>query len=140
MLTFLKPTRHNSTNISFYGDSIPAGFPSPAQDYIEKDLDIYKYLIDNAEATFFARAKGHSMKNAGIFDNDILVIDRSKTPQNNDIVVACVDTEFTVKRFNKQNNKIRLLPANENYKPIELSEGSEAYLWGVVTYVIHQPK
>jgi DNA polymerase V len=125
--------------ISLYGNPVQAGFPSPADDYIEEELDIYKHLIDKPEATFFARAKGDSMRNAGIFNSDILVVDRSKTPQKGDIVVACVDTEFTVKRYSKKGRKVMLMPENPNFKPIELKEGMEAYVWGVVTYVIHKP-
>jgi DNA polymerase V len=126
--------------VALYNQGIPAGFPSPAQDYAEKDLDIYKLLVDKPEATFFARAKGDSMKNAGIFNNDILVVDRSKTPQTGDIIVACVDTEFTVKRYSKQGHRVKLLPENPKFAPIELKEGMEAYVWGVVTYVIHKPQ
>lgn len=79
------------------------------------------------------------MRNAGIFNSDILVVDRSKTPQKGDIVVACVDTEFTVKRYSKKGRKVMLMPENPKFKPIELKEGMEAYVWGVVTYVIHKP-
>jgi DNA polymerase V len=141
LFSLLKPQKPKKTQtISLYSNPVQAGFPSPADDYIEDDLDIYKHLIDKPEATFFARAKGDSMKDVGIFDKDILVVDRSKNPRNNEIVVACVDNEFTVKRYNKKGGRIRLMPENSDFDPIEFKEGSEAYLWGVVTFVIHRPK
>lgn len=115
-----------------------AGFPSPADDYVCDTLDLNEHLIPHREATFFVRAKGHSMIGAGIQDNDLLVVDRSLNPVHRSIVIAVIDGEFTVKRLSKRAGKIKLLAENPEYAPIELQEGQELQVWGVVTSVIHQ--
>ncbi len=114
-----------------------AGFPSPADDYISDTLDLNEHLIRHKEATFFLRAKGHSMTGAGIQDGDLLVVDRSLAPTHRTIVIAVVDGEFTVKRLYKHAGKIHLLAENPDYAPIELQDGQELQVWGVVTSVIH---
>lgn len=120
-----------------FGSKVSAGFPSPADDYIEKNLDLNEHLIKHPAATFFVRVSGHSMVDAGIHENDILIVDRSITPTTGKIVVAAMDGQLTVKRLSKQDNKLFLLPENPQFKPIEVREGSEVYIWGVVTNVIH---
>ena len=123
-----------------YSHSIRAGFPSPADDYIAESLDLNEYLIAHKEATFFLRAKGHSMTGAGIHDGDLLVVDRSVAATHRSFIFAVVDGEFTVKRLYKRAGKIRLLAENPDFAPIEFNEGQELQVWGVVTSVVHQMK
>lgn len=124
-------------NIPFYETGVSAGFPSPAADYMESNLDLNEYLIEHPAATYFVRVEGDSMKNAGITTGDILIVDRALPVGNNSIVVASIDNELTVKRIEKVDNKIFLVPSNPAYPVIEVIEGMEMNIWGVVTYVIH---
>jgi DNA polymerase V len=119
---------------------IQAGFPSPAGDYTECRIDLNDHLVDNPTATFYARVEGDSMIGVGIYPGSVLVVDKSLTARNGDIVVAVVDQDFTVKRLEKKFNKMRLLPENAKYKPIEIREGMQVEIWGVVTYVILNAK
>ncbi len=132
------PDTGQKMELPFYVAKISAGFPSPAEDFIERKLDLNEYLIKNPSATFFVKVSGHSMINAGIHDGDILVVDRSLEPSNNKIVIGVVNGEFTVKRLLKKNNKLFLIPENSEYKPIEINETMEASIWGVVTYTIRK--
>ncbi len=118
---------------------LKAGFPSPAEDYIEAQLDLNKHLIKHPSATFFVRVSGDSMVDVGIFHNDILIVDRALRPQDRSIVVAALDGELTVKRLIKKENKLYLQPENPEYAAIEIKENSEFSVWGVVTNVIHTP-
>ena len=118
--------------------AIPAGFPSPADDYLDLKLDLNKELVNNPNATFYARVKGCSMQDAGIQEGDVLVIDRSREPKNDDIAVCFIDGEFTVKRIRKETAAIWLLPANRKYKAVKVTEDNEFMIWGIVTYVIHR--
>ena len=127
-----------SVRLPLFAHPVRAGFPSPADDYVCDTLDLNEHLIPHREATFFVRAKGHSMIGAGIQDNDLLVVDRSLNPVHRSIVIAVIDGEFTVKRLSKRTGKIKLLAENPDYAPIELQEGQELQVWGVVTSVIHQ--
>ncbi len=113
------------------------GFPSPADDHMDLSLDLNQHLIKHPAATFFVRAAGDSMRGAGIFDGDLLVVDRSLTPKDNSIVIAILDSELTVKRLKMVNGKWFLCPANSAYKPIAVSNFEELQFWGVVTYAIH---
>ena len=124
--------------LPLFAHPVRAGFPSPADDYVCDTLDLNEHLIPHREATFFVRAKGHSMIGAGIQDNDLLVVDRSLNPVHRSIVIAVIDGEFTVKRLSKRAGRIKLLAENPEYAPIELQEGQELQVWGVVTSVIHQ--
>ncbi len=124
--------------LPLFSYSVRAGFPSPADDYVSEALDLNEHLIAHKEATFFLRAKGHSMTGAGIQDDDLLVVDRSLTPAHRSVVIAVIDGEFTVKRLFKRGGKIRLLAENPKYAPIEFNEGQELQIWGVVTSVIHR--
>lgn len=116
---------------------LPAGFPSPADDYIEGKLDLNRHLIKHPAATFFVRVSGDSMIGAGIHSGDLLVVDRSLEPADRHVVVAVLDGELTVKRLFKQQGVLRLLPENLNYQPIEISGQHTFEIWGVVTSVIH---
>ena len=116
---------------------LPAGFPSPADDYLEGKLDLNRHLIKHPAATFFVRVTGDSMIGAGIHSGDLLVVDRSLEPADKHVVVAVLDGELTVKRLFKQNGVLRLLPENLNYQPIEITPQQTIEIWGVVTSVIH---
>ena len=117
---------------------ISAGFPSPADDFIDKSLDVNDLLIKNPSSTFFVRVEGESMQGAGIFDGDLLVVDRSLPVQNLKIVIAVVNGELTVKRLKKQGDRVFLMAENPKYKPLEITNHLSFETWGVVTYVIHQ--
>ena len=135
-------TRPSASAVPFalplFAHSVHAGFPSPADDYVAESLDLNEHLIAHKEATFFLRAKGHSMTGAGIQNGDLLVVDRSLTPAHRMVVIAVVDGEFTVKRLFKRGGKIRLLADNPDFAPIEFQDGQELVIWGVVTSVIHR--
>jgi DNA polymerase V len=118
------------------GTGISAGFPSPADEYMEAGIDLNVELIRNPDATFFGRVKGYSMKDAGISDGDVLVIDKSLEPRNGSIAVCFLDGEFTVKRILKEKEALFLLPANNEFKPIRITEENDFLVWGIVTYVI----
>jgi DNA polymerase V len=115
---------------------IPAGFPSPAEDYLEESLDISRYLVRRPKTTFFMRVEGDSMVGAGINDGDLLVIDRAETARDGAIVVARVNDEFCVKQLQLIKGRCWLYPANEKYQPIEITDGDDAEVWGVVTHAI----
>jgi len=115
---------------------VTAGFPSPADDYIEGRLSLDEHLIQHKDATFFVRAKGNSMVGAGIFDGDLLVVDKSLDPSSGDIVIAIVDGDLTVKRLIKRGEKVILKPENHRFMEIELQDGQELQVWGVVTSTV----
>ena len=116
---------------------VSAGFPSPADDYLDRKLDLNEHLVRNPAATFFVRVAGDSMTGAGINDNDILVVDRSLEPCNGSIVIAVVNGELTVKRLLKNKNSCRLAAENPDYPDLEIDEETPLEIWGVVTYAIH---
>lgn len=116
---------------------ISAGFPSPADDYIDKNLDLNEYLIKHPSATFFVRVEGNSMLNAGIHNGDILVVDRSLEPTHHKIVIAVLNGELTVKRLRKTGDHLYLMPENDDFTAIEVTEAMDFQIWGVVTHVIH---
>ena len=118
---------------------VEAGFPSPADDYVERALDLNEELIARPAATFFLRAGGCSMEGAGIYDGDLLIVDRSISPEPNMVIVAVVDGEFTVKRLCKSSDGFVLAAEHPNYLPIPLGEDAEVRVWGVVSWVIHRP-
>ena len=119
--------------------TVAAGFPSPAENYIEEKLNLDKHLIKNKESTFFVRVSGDSMINVGIFDNDILVVDRSLIPVRQSIVIASIDGELVVKKLVKDKIKkdFYLKSENKNYPDIRLNSNSDTIIWGIVTYTIH---
>ena len=135
-LIFLKPKEGDSIGQLLIEQGISAGFPSPADDFKEIRISLDRELVKNKESTFYARVSGNSMVKAGLSDGDLIIIDRSLSPENNKIAVCCVDGEFTIKRITKINNKVFLKPENENYKEIEITEGNSLIVWGIVTYVI----
>jgi DNA polymerase V len=114
---------------------VPAGFPSPAEDYVEDYLDLHKLMVKNPTATFFLRVKGSSMVEAGIFDGDLLVVDRSLPAVSGRIVVAALDGELTVKRLKIKGARVYLAPENPSYPVTEITDREDAVIWGVVTYV-----
>jgi len=116
--------------------SVCAGFPSPAGDYVERRIDLNRELIRHPEATFFLRAQGGSMVNAGISDGDTLIVDRAIDPNHDHIVIATVDGEFTVKRLHRRCGQIMLIAESPDFPPIELNDGQEMAIWGVVTHII----
>ncbi|WP_459209951.1 LexA family protein [Aquimarina rhabdastrellae] len=117
-------------------EGVSAGFPSPAEDFRQPRISLDRELIDNVEATFFARVRGDSMINAGLSNGDLLVVDKSKEAQHGKIAVCFIDGEFTVKRLDVQKDCVYLMPENDNYKPIKVTEDNELIIWGIVTYVI----
>lgn len=123
-------------HVPLFSHKVAAGFPSPADDYIEGRLSLDEHLVQHKEATFFVRAKGNSMVNAGIFDGNLLVVDKSLTPSSGDIVIAIIDGEMTVKRLIQRDGKVTLKPENSRFKEIELKEGQELQVWGVVTSTV----
>lgn len=128
----------SSNKIPLYGCSVKAGFPSPADDYIEDYLDLNQFLIKHPSATFMVKAQGESMIGAAIQPGDILIVDRSLEPSHGKIVIASVEGELTVKRLYKKDGIIKLMPENPDYEPIDISNNPDAAIWGVVTNVIHQ--
>lgn len=116
---------------------IRAGFPSPADDYLDKKLDLNDFLIKHPAATFFVKVKGESMIKAGINSGDILIVDRSLEPRDKKIVIAVLDGDFTVKRVCKIDGKLYLVSENDDFAPIEIKDGADFEIWGVVVHVIH---
>ncbi len=116
---------------------VSAGFPSPAEDYIEGNLDLNQYLIKHPAATFFVKVSGNSMIDAGIHDGDILIVDRSLKPADKKVVIAVVNGELAVRRIRVTKEKVVLVSENENYTPLHVEEEMGFEVWGVVTNVIH---
>ncbi len=131
------PTSRNATPL--FGARVEAGFPSPADDYIDRSLDLHEALVTHPSATFFVRARGHSMTGAGIHDGDLLVVDRSRTAAPGHVVIAAVDGELTIKRLRQGKHGLQLVPENDAYPPIDINEDTDARIWGVVTWTIHAP-
>jgi len=138
-LKFFTADLSTEKEVPFFASPISAGFPSPADDYTDVSLDLNKHLIKHPAATFYARVKGDSMINAGIHDGDLLVVDRALDIYDNCIAVCIIDGEFTVKRLKKEKDKVLLIPENEDYSPIEITEFNDFEVWGIVAYVIHKP-
>lgn len=139
-LTILKSAFGAKQELPFADSGIKAGFPSPAQDYLDEAIDFNRDFILHPECTFYARCSGDSMIEEGIDDGDLLVIDKLVEPRNGSIVVAYIDGEFTLKRLkiSKKGNhkKIFLMPANPDYEPIEVDETDDFRIWGVLLYCI----
>ena len=126
------------SHLPLYSCTVQAGFPSPADDYMEGKLDLNEHLVKHPAATFFVRAAGYSMIKAGIHPGDILVVDRSIEAKHGKIVIAVVDGQLTVKRLHKSVQETYLMPENEEFEPIRFEEDSEVVIWGVVTNVLHE--
>lgn len=128
---------HPKETVPLYLTPIAAGFPSPADDYIEKRLDLHEYLVRNPLSTFFLRARGDSMQGAGIYDGDLLIVDRSVEAGHNKVVIAAVEGELTVKRLLRRGRRVLLAPENPAYPEIDITEREYVHLWGVVTHAVH---
>lgn len=127
---------NSSLELPLVSAGISAGFPSPAMDFIDVSIDLNKHLIKHPASTFYGRVKGVSMKDAGIYDGDLLIIDKSLSPKNNQIAVCYVDGDFTIKRISVNDGSCWLIPENKDYKPIKITEDNDFQIWGVVTHVI----
>jgi DNA polymerase V len=132
--------KRTSLRLPLVSASVQAGFPSPADDHLERGVDLNEELIRNPATTFLVRVKGESMRDAGIHSGDTLIVDKSVTSSDRQIVVAMIDREFTVKRFRKVNGRIFLEAANDSFAPIEVGEDQELTILGAVTYIIHQAR
>ena len=131
----------DSTNKKFkiplLTDSVSAGFPSPADDYTEENIDLNEHLISNPFSTFFLRVKGDSMINAGIKDKDLIIVDKSLIAKPGNIIIAMIDGEFTIKRLSMKNNELYLKAENHNYPDFRFKNHIDIQIWGVVIYSIH---
>lgn len=130
------PVPNSKLTLPNVGNQIVAGFPSPAEDYLEAMLDLNQALIKNPSATFYGRVKGVSMKDAGVDPGDLLVIDKSLAYRNNALAVCFLDGEFTLKRIKTEGDTLLLMPANPDYQPIVVKEDADFAVWGIVTYII----
>ncbi len=126
------------TEIPFHVSSIQAGFPSPAADYISAPIDLNSELIANPATTFMGRVRGDSMRDAGIMDGDLLIIDKSLRPRTGDVAVCFIDGEFTIKYIRIQKDCILLIPANPDYPEIRVTSDNDFMIWGIVTYSIRR--
>lgn len=136
VLDFFVVDATTALDLPFAPGGVSAGFPSPADDFLEQTLDFNKEFIKNPSATFYAKVKGNSMKDVGIDNGDVLVIDKSLEPKNNDIAVCFLDGEFTVKTILIEKDVVWLVAQNEEYKPIKVTSENELTIWGIVINVI----
>ena len=132
--------KRTSLSLPLVSASVEAGFPSPADDHLERGIDLNEELIRNPAATFMVRVKGDSMRDAGIHAGDVLIVDKSLSPSDRKIVVAMIDGNFTLKRFRNRNGRVTLEAENPDFQPIEVMDGQELTIFGVVTYIIHQAR
>ena len=140
VLDFFTPDFTTQLDLPLAGTAIAAGFPSPAEEYLDLALDLNKELIKHPASTFYARVKGDSMVDAGIQDGDLLVIDKALEPKEGTVAVCYLDGEFTVKRLSVREEGVYLMPANAEFKPIRITEENNFLVWGLVAYVIHKPR
>ena len=140
--SFLQPpqplrTQRTAQHLPLAGERVAAGFPSPADDYVDVGIDLNDQLIRHPTSTFFLRVSGDSMTGAGIHDGDLLVVDRSLDPRPGRVVVAVLDGGFTLKRLMRHQGRLRLEAANPSYPPLDLQSCDDAQIWGVAIHVIH---
>lgn len=137
-LTIYGADQSTGLALPYADEGVRAGFPSPAQDYMSENIDLNRELIRHPATTFYARVVGDSMRDVGIDEGDLLIVDKGIEPQENDVVVAFVDGEFTLKRIHIEmdRHEFWLMPANESYHPIRVTEENQFMIWGVVTYNI----
>ncbi len=135
-LTIYKPEDSGIVDIPVAESTVHAGFPSPADDFLEGSLDLNRLVIKHPEATFFARVEGDSMSGEGIAEGDILVVDKAAEPYDGCLAVAFVDGEFTLKRVRYEADRILLVPSNPKYRTIEISRDEDFSVWGVVRWII----
>lgn len=127
------------SKVSLFLSSVPAGFPSPATDYVDRSLDLNEVLIKNKASTFMIKVLGDSMLGAGIFSGDLLIVDRSLKPVSGKVVLVILNGEFTVKRIKYESGQVFLVPENSKYPVLTIKEEDSFEVWGVVTFVIHDP-
>ncbi len=139
-LEFYTAETTSDLKIPLIESQVSAGFPSPADDYMDLPIDLNEFLIKHPSATFYVRVKGDSMEGAGIRNGDLLIVDRAEEPRNKSIVLGIINGEFTVKRIMKKSGDLFLIPDNPDYKPIKIDDNMEFQVWGVVTYVVHKPE
>ena len=140
VLDFYTPDFTTQLELPLAAGAISAGFPSPAEEYIELAIDLNKELIKHPAATFYARVKGSSMIDAGIADGDLLIIDKALEPKDGDIAVCFIDGEFTLKRLALKEDGLYLMPANAEFKPIRITEENDFLVWGMLAYIVHKPR
>lgn len=133
----LKFVKNQGYQLPLFSSKVAAGYPTSADDYIETHINLQDYLIKNAASTFLVRASGQSMIDAGIHENDLLIVDRSLPPVHGKIVIAAIDGQLTVKRLHQRNNQLFLMPENKKFKPIKITPENEIVILGIVTNVIH---
>ena len=133
---FFSPLIETLLDIPFIEGGVKAGFPSPAEDFTELSIDLNNALIKNPSSTFYVKVNGDSMKDVGINDGDLLIVDRSLEPQDGKIAVCYIDGEFTLKRIKVEKNYCWLMPANDDYKPIKVTDDNDFVVWGVVIHSI----
>ncbi len=124
--------------VQLYEHQVPAGFPSPAADFTERTLDLNEFIVKHPAATFFVKVSGDSMQNAGIYDGDIIVVDKSLRAVHGNIVLALIHGEYTVKRLHFAGKRVFLRPENEQYQPLEIMPEMDFEVWGVVIHVLHK--
>lgn len=137
LLTFYSFAAHTNIKAPLLQERVPAGFPSPANDYLGKTLDLNEYLIKHPAATYFVRVEGSSMIDAGINSGDLLIVDRAIEPRDGSIVVAAINGDFTVKRVKSHSGGLYLVSENTSFSPIKITEDMDFEIWGVVTHAIH---
>ncbi len=140
MTEIYKSKIEKKTKLPLYEFPVSAGFPSPADDYVDKHIDLNEYVIKHPAATFFVRVKGNSMIGSGISDGDLVVVDRALVPCDNTVVVAFLNGEFVLKRVKVKERVLYLVPENKSYEPIKVTEEMDFQVWGVVTYSIKEIK
>ncbi|OIP82157.1 MAG: peptidase S24 [Porphyromonadaceae bacterium CG2_30_38_12] len=135
ILDIFSAETHSEMSLPILG-SVSAGFPSPATDFIDLSIDLNRHLVKHPSATYYARVKGESMRDAGINDGDLLIVDKSLEPVDGKIAICYVDGEFTLKRIRIDSQGVWLVPANERFKPIRVSADNTLVIWGIVTFVV----
>jgi DNA polymerase V len=135
-IEFYTALTETALSLPFVPNGISAGFPSPADDFLDTSIDLNKELIKNPNSTFYGKVKGDSMKDLGIHDGDLLVIDKSLAPQNGKIAICYIDGEFTIKKISLEKDHCWLIPANEKYKAIKVTAENDFIIWGIVINVI----
>lgn len=136
IVSILRPDFSSTLPLTYVDSGIPAGFPSPADEFISDTIDLNQHLINHPTSTFYARVVGDSMSGEGIDTGDLLIVDRSLEPADGDLAVCCLDGEFTLKRISINANSISLVPSNPAYNPIEISPDDNFTVWGIVTHTI----
>jgi DNA polymerase V len=139
-LSFHSFEQLNLNDIKLAEPLVPAGFPSPADDFVEMEINLQDYIVKNKEATFCVKVEGSSMTKAGINTGDIMIVDRSLTPKHNDIVLAVIDGDFTVKRLAVNDNSVYLVPENDSFSPIKITDLMDFQVWGIITHIIHRAR